>query len=107
MVSPFYLAIMLPVMFLQVPGLEFTPLLAALPVVNVCMVFREAIAGVFHWRLIGITLAVETACIALSLLLATTILRYEDFLLGSYGGSLGKFVKERLIAGRRRERGPR
>jgi hypothetical protein len=105
MVSPFYLAIMLPVMFLQVPGLEFTPLLAALPVVNVCMLFREAIAGVFHWRLIGITLAVETACIALSLLLATTILRYEDFLLGSYGGSFGKFVKQRLIAGRRREGG--
>ncbi len=107
MVSPFYLAILLPVMFLQVPGLEFTPMLAALPVVNVCMVFREAIAGVYHWPLIGITLAVEAACIGLSLWLATVILRYEDFLLGSYGGSLAKFVKERLIARKRPKGGGR
>jgi sodium transport system permease protein len=102
MVSPFYLAILLPVMFLQVPGLEFSPLLAVIPVVNVVMVFREAIAGVFHWPLIGITIAVEIACIALALWLATTILRYEDFMLGSYGGSLGKFLKERLGGGKKR-----
>jgi sodium transport system permease protein len=102
MVSPFYLAILLPVMFLQVPGLEFSPLLAAIPVVNVVMVFREAITGVFHWPLIGITIAVEIVCIALALWLATTILRYEDFMLGSYGGSLGKFLKERLGGGKKR-----
>ena len=99
-VMPFYFAIMMPVMFLQVPGLEFTPALAAIPVVNICMVFREAVAGVYHWPMIAITLAVETGCIFFSLWLAATILKYEDFILGSYGGSFGKFFTERLLPGR-------
>jgi sodium transport system permease protein len=102
MISPFYFACFLPIMFLQVPGLKFTPVLAMIPVVNVAMVFREAIAGVYHWPLIILTLAVETVCIVLALWLAIAILRYEDFLIGSYSGNFGKFLKERLI-GRRKE----
>jgi sodium transport system permease protein len=98
MVSPFYIATFLPIMFLQVPGLELTPTLSLIPIVNVAMVFREAVAGIYHWRLIGITIAVEFFCVALSLWLATVILRYEDFMLGTYGGNFGKFLKERLLA---------
>jgi hypothetical protein len=97
MVSPFYLAVLLPVFFLQVPGLKLTPTLALMPVVNVAMAFREAISGTFQWPLIGITVASEILCIAGALWLATAILRYEDFLLGSYGGSFGKFLKERVL----------
>jgi len=97
MVSPFYLALILPIMFLQVPGLEFTPAMALIPVVNVAMVFREAIAGVYHWPQIGLTLIVELACVTLALWLATTVLHYEDFVIGSYGGNFGKFLKERLL----------
>jgi sodium transport system permease protein len=104
MVSPFYIAVFMPVLFLQVPGIQFTTGLALIPVVNVAMVFREAIAGTFHWPLIGITLAVEALCVALALWLAVAILRYEDFLIGSYGGNFAKFLKERLLGGRRRGR---
>jgi sodium transport system permease protein len=102
MVSPFYIACFLPVMFLQVPGLKLTPALALIPVVNVAMVFREAISGVYQWSLISLTLAVEAACVALALWIAVTILKYEDFLIGSYGGNFGKFLKERLL-GKRKE----
>jgi len=104
MVSPFYIAVFLPILFLQVPGIEFTVGLALIPVVNVAMVAREAIAGTFHWPLIGITLAGEVLCVLLALWLAAAILRYEDFLMGSYGGSFGKFLKERLLGGGRRGR---
>ncbi len=97
LVSPLYVAIFMPAMFLQFPGIQFTPVLAVIPVVNVVMVFREAIAGVFQWRLIGITLAVELLSVLLALRLAATILRYEDFLVGSYDGSFGRFFKERVI----------
>jgi len=90
-------------MFLQIPGLEFTPALAAIPVVNVTMVFREAIAGIYHWRLIAITIAVEIACIALALRLAVSILRYEDFMLGNYGGNFGQFFKQRILGRGRAE----
>jgi sodium transport system permease protein len=97
MVSPFYIATFLPIFFLQYPGIEFTPILALIPIVNVVMVFREAIAGTYHWPLIGLTLLVESLCIVFALALATAILRYEDFLLGSYSGSLVKFIKQRLL----------
>ncbi len=104
LVSPLYVAIFLPAMFLQFPGIQFTPALALIPVVNVVMVFREAIAGIFQWHLIGITLAVESLSVILALWVAAIILRYEDFLVGSYDGSFGKFFRERVI-GRRRRRG--
>jgi sodium transport system permease protein len=104
MVSPFYIAVFLPILFLQVPGIEFTFGLALIPVVNVAMVAREAIAGTFHWPLIGVTLIVEALCVLLALWLAVAILRYEDFLVGSYGGSFGRFLRERLLGGRRRGR---
>ncbi len=97
MITPFYMVIMIPVMFLQVPGLEFSFLLAAIPVVNVSMMVREAISGTFHWPQIGVTIAVSLAVIAASLRLATFILRFEDVMIGSYGGRLATFVRERVL----------
>ncbi len=97
MVSPFYLIIILPVSFLQTPGLEFSTRMALIPVVNVTMMFREAITGVFHWPLIALTVAVEIVCVGIALKLATTILGNEDVVTGSYQGSFGKFFKERLM----------
>ena len=97
LVSPFYVAIFLPVMFLQSPGIEFNKQLALIPIVNVAMVFREAVSGVYHWQLIGLTILVEIACIAIALWLAITIIQYEDFMLGSYSGNFGKFIKQRVF----------
>jgi sodium transport system permease protein len=97
MVGPFYVALIIPIMFLQTPGLAFTPRIALIPVANVMMMMREAIQGIYHWRLIGMTLAVETACVIAALRLAILIVQHEDFLMGSYSGSFGKFAKERLL----------
>jgi sodium transport system permease protein len=105
LVTPFYIAVFLPVMFLQVPGIELTPVLAVIPVVNVALVFREAIEGVFRWPLIGLTILVELVCVMLALWLATVILRYEDFMLGTYGGNLGRFLKERVFGTKKRPGG--
>jgi sodium transport system permease protein len=97
MVAPFYIALIMPVMFLQAPGVEFTSRIAMIPVANVVMMIREAFQGVYHWRSIGITLAVETACVILALRVAVLIIQHEDFIMGSYSGSFGKFAKERLL----------
>ena len=97
MVSPFYLALVLPIMFLQTPGIEFTTRLALIPVANVTMVIREAIQGIYHWPQIGITLVVETICVIVALRIAMRLIQHEDFVVGSYGGSFGKFAKERLL----------
>ena len=99
MIGPFYILMILPLMFLQVPDIEFTPRLAAIPVANIALMFREAIAGVYQWRLIGITLAVEIVTIAIAL--ALKIIQYEDFIMGGYSGSrehrLSRFFKERVL----------
>jgi len=97
MTSPFYIALIIPVMFLQTPGLEFTTRIALIPVANVMMMIREAFQGIYHWRPIGITLGVETACVILALRVAMFVIQHEDFILGSYNGSFGKFVKERFF----------
>jgi sodium transport system permease protein len=87
----------LPMMFLQTPGQEFTRSLAMIPVINVTMMFREAIQGVFKWDLIALTIAIELVCILAALRLAAAIVKYEDFIMGSYAGSFGKFARERLL----------
>jgi sodium transport system permease protein len=97
MVSPFYIAIILPITFMQGPMQAFTTKTALIPVVNVAMMFREAIVGSFDWRLIAITTAVEATAVILALRLSLSILNYEDFVMGSYGGSFGKFLKERFL----------
>ena len=61
------------------------------------MMIREAFQGVYHWQSIGLTLAVEAACVVVALRIATMILKHEDFIMGSYSGSFAKFAKERLF----------
>src|SRR5262249_44949047 len=97
MVSPFYIALILPILFFQTPGLEFTPRMALIPVANVMMMIREAFQGIYHWRLIGMTLAIEAACVIVALRIAMLMIQHEDFVMGSYSGTFGKFAKERLL----------
>ena len=99
MITPFYMLIILPAIFLQVPGLEFSFVLAAIPVINVTMMVREAISGTFHWPQIVLTISVSIAVIVAWLRLATVILRFEDVMIGSYGGRLTTFVRERVFGG--------
>jgi len=100
MVMPFYFCAILPVLLVQGDDLQFTPLLACLPVANVAMVIREAITGVYHWPLIGLTAAVSLALITGCLALATRVLRTEDILLGSYDGNLWHFLRTRTFTQR-------
>lgn len=97
MITPFYLVILVPVMFLAVPGLKLSLPLALLPIVNVAMVVREALAGTFQWKLIGVATVVSVVLIAGCIRLATFILEHEDVAMGSYNGSLYQFLKDRVV----------
>lgn len=97
MITPFYMLTMVPIMFLQAPGLKFSVLLAVLPVVNVTMMVREAISGTFQVTLIALTVIVSLALIASCVRLAGFILQFEDVVLGSYHGSFNKFFQERIL----------
>jgi sodium transport system permease protein len=45
MITPFYMMTIIPVVILQSPGLEFNAPMAAIPVVNVAMMFRQSLQG--------------------------------------------------------------
>jgi sodium transport system permease protein len=106
MITPFYLLILLPVVFLQAPGLKFSLPLAFVPVVNLVLLVREALAGIFQWAQIAVALAISVALIAVCLRLAAAVLQFEDVLMGSYNGSFPKFVKGRML-GRARPAEPK
>ena len=89
--------ILVPAVIMQFPGLELTTWLACVPIINVCLVFREAIGGIYHWPQIGLTLLMEGLYIWIILRIAAAITRYEDIMTGSYEGGLGGFLKHRLL----------
>lgn len=93
LITPFYLLTLLPTVFLGARGTEFTPALAALPVVNVALVIRDALGGVFQWPQIAITLAATLVGIAVLVRLAVAIISAEAVVAGSYEGTLATFVR--------------
>ncbi len=97
MAAPLYVVSFLPMLFINSPGIVLTPKLALVPIVNIALVFREAISGTFQWPLIAVAVAVELVLVAAVLLLAQRVLRFEDVLIGSYSGSFFRFLKERII----------
>ncbi len=101
MITPFYMLTVVPIVFLQVPGIKFTLPLACVPIVNVTLMVREALSGVFHWLQIGVTVASSLLVIALCLRLATVLLQFEDVVLGSFNGSFNKFIRQRFRNRRR------
>lgn len=94
MITPFYLVVLLPIMFLQTPGLKFTPLLALVPVVNVTLLARAAVMGAPPILEAVITLLVSGALIAACLKFASFVVQFEDVMLGSYNGSFLRFLKD-------------
>ncbi|HWQ93406.1 MAG TPA: ABC transporter permease [Clostridia bacterium] len=105
MITPFYLLVMLPVVFLQVPGLKLTPLLALVPIVNITLLLREALGGAIPWGPAILTLAASAVLIAGCVYLASFILKFEEVVSGSQRGSIVAFIRQRLF--QRPAAGPR
>jgi sodium transport system permease protein len=96
MIQPFYLAILLPTVFLSSRGTELTWTLAAAPIVNIALVTREALTGTYRPGPITLAFVVSVAAIAIMLRVATVILHSEDVMVGSYRGSFGSFARDRV-----------
>ncbi len=105
MIMPFYMLILVPIVFLQAPGLQFSLGLAFVPIVNLTLLVRQALSGPLNWTTTGVTVLVSVVVIALCLRVATFILRFEEVVTGTYRGSLLRFLKERIVRGRSAEAG--
>jgi len=102
MITPFYMLIILPVVFIQSPDVELTNRLALVPVVNVALLIRETIMGGISVVPGALTLVSMTAFVALSVTFAQWIMRREEVLLGAAEGGLGQFLGRQF---RNRRRG--
>jgi len=101
MVQPVYFAaIVIPLLLGQQTDRSLTAGIAAIPVANVAMMIRDAINGIFLWPFIFQSLAVDAVVVVLCLMVARFILRFEDFLMGSFDGSFWRFAKDRMFPGR-------
>ena len=101
MVQPVYFAaIIIPLLLGQQTDRTLTAAIAAIPVANVAMMIRDAINGIFLWHFILEALVVNILGVAVALWIARFILRFEDFLMGSFDGSFWRFAKDRMVPGR-------
>jgi sodium transport system permease protein len=96
MITPFYLLVLMPTVFLSARGTDFSLALAAAPVVNVALAIRDALGGVFQWPQIAVTLAVTLTTIGVLVYLATRIMTTESIVSGAYSGTLTTFVRDRF-----------
>ena len=97
MITPFYMAVFLPAIFVR-PDQPLTVVQALIPILNVTKLFARAITGEVEVFTAVIALCSEAVCVGIALRLAVAVTRFEDFMIGSYSGSFGKFLRERLLA---------
>jgi sodium transport system permease protein len=96
MASAFYLAAILPVVFLSNLDTGLTLPLAFVPVANVALAVREALRGTFDSLEVLVAFAASLAYILLLIRLAALVLAVENIVIGSYSGSLLTFLRDRL-----------
>ncbi|MDT8369140.1 MAG: ABC transporter permease subunit [Longimicrobiales bacterium] len=99
MVTPIFYLVFLPILLGgEATDASLSTNSALVPLLNVSMMIRDAIRGIYIWDAIAITAAVSLALVTLLLLLARRVLAFEEFLTGSFDGSFWRFARERLFA---------
>jgi len=96
-ITPFYMVIILPAVFLQSPDLELTNRLALVPVVNLVLLLRGAIVGTVPVGPGLLTLASMAVTVLLAVTFAQWVMRREEVLLGSAGQGLWAFLRDRFF----------
>lgn len=79
-VTPLLLASIMPAMVSMVPGLELNPVLACIPVVNICMAMKEVILGVYQPGMIALVFLSTALYAGFALLVATRLFERESIL---------------------------
>jgi sodium transport system permease protein len=79
-ISPLMIVMVMPAVAALLPGVELTPVLALVPVLNTSLVSKEIIAGSYHWSLIAVIFFSSSAYAALALAIAVKLFQREDVL---------------------------
>ncbi len=93
--TPLLLVVMLTGYIGFIPNIEFTPLLAAVPVVNICLLIGNLLVFKYNLSLILIVLVSNVAYAALAIWALSKIYNSEDVLFGEGGVNLQIFTNRK------------
>src|SRR5579863_3551831 len=79
-ISPLMIVVVLPAVAALLPGVELTPALALLPVLNTSLVSKEIISGTYHWDLIALIFLSSSAYASIASAIAVKLFQEEDVL---------------------------
>lgn len=77
-VSPLIVVIIVPAVIGILPGIELNARLALIPILNVSLVSKELVSGVWHWHLITLIFVSTCAYAAVALAVAVRMFERED-----------------------------
>jgi sodium transport system permease protein len=81
--TPMTFLIVIPAVAAMLPGIELTPKLAIIPILNVSLLCKELIANTYHWNYIAIIFASTCVYAAIALFLAIKMFQRESVLFRS------------------------
>ena len=82
-ITPLMFIVIIPAIAAMLPGVELTPKLALIPILNVSLLCKDLIAGTYHWNLISIIFGSTCAYAAAALFLAVKMFQRESVLFRS------------------------
>jgi sodium transport system permease protein len=82
-ITPLMFIVIIPAIAAMLPGVELTPKLALIPILNVSLLCKDLIAGTYHWNLIAIIFGSTCVYAAAALFLAVKMFQRESVLFRS------------------------
>lgn len=77
-VSPLIIVVIMPAMMGMLPGIELTAKTALIPILNLSLVCKEMLSGVWHWNYIGLIFGSTCVYAAIALALCVKMFNRED-----------------------------
>lgn len=77
-VSPLIIVVIMPAMMGMLPGIELTAKTALIPILNLSLVCKEMLSGVWHWNYIGLIFGSTCVYAAVALALCVKMFNRED-----------------------------
>jgi sodium transport system permease protein len=81
--TPMTILIVIPAVASMLPGVELTPKLSLIPILNVSLLCKELVVGTYHWNSIALIFASTCVYAAVALFLAVKMFQREDVLFRS------------------------
>ena len=81
--TPMTFVVLLPAIAAVLPGIELTPKLALIPILNVSLLCKELVAGTYHWNYIALIFLSTCVYAGFALFLAVKMFQRESVLFSS------------------------